>query len=112
MPFGLGPFGAFSSSDIGAGRQFTRLRAPIFVGMQAVGDLPGIATAGASVNPPSIINFSTLRGDLLLSVVSTVISTAGSNVTTSAPSGLVYISQTTGAGNIVAGGSTANAPVG
>ena len=118
MPSGLGPMAVFTTSDPGGGRQYTRFRGPIFLGMSVQGDLATTGgSAGASVNSPSIINFSSLRGDMLVSVTSTAvlsfqISSSQYNVSTGSPTGIVYISMSTGSGNMVAAGSTANAPVG
>lgn len=110
MPFG---YGNLTSSDLFTGSgSYTRLRGPILVGQK--GDNAGSGQTGpVYTQPPHMVNVSTARGDLLVSVVSTFAGVAaGSNVTTSAPTGLVYIPMTTGAGNLIAAGSTANAPVG
>lgn len=119
MPFGFGPSGTFTSSaagDIGGGRQYTRLRGPVLVGTVSKDDLAG-ASVGASVTPPHMVNVSTVRGDMLVSVISSftqaiVGASSAYSVSTGSPTGLVYITQTTGAGNIIAAASTANAPVG
>ena len=111
MPFGFGRVGTFTSSaggDITAGRNYTRFLGPLLVGDQYTSQLAG----SGGIVPPHLVNVSTMRADMLLSVVSTFASTAGSNVSTGTPTGLVYISMSTGAGNLVHAGSTANVPTG
>ncbi len=121
MPLGFGGpvFTSSAAGDIGGGRQYTRLRGPILIGNPRSADSPA-AGGLASATPPHIVNVSTARGDMLASVVSTfalastsdVGTSSGLNVSTAAPIGLVYISMATGAGNLIAAGSTANAPTG
>jgi len=127
MPAGFGPLATLTSSsggDIGGGRYFTRLRGPILIGMgggaqevPATQGAVGNAYAGLTTQGPSIISMSTLRGDMLVSVVSSyaqsvVTASSQMNVSTGAPTGLVYISMSTGSGNMIAAASTANAPSG
>ena len=111
MPFGFGRVGTFTSSaggDITAGRNYTRFPGPLLVGSQYTSQLTG----NGGIIAPHLVNVSTMRADMLISVNSTFASTAGSNVSTDAPTGLVYISMSTGSGGLVHAGSTANAPVG
>ena len=112
MPLGYGPGTFTSSADIGGGRNYTRLKGPLLVGQVESSVLPGLGGPTGSFSPPHLVNVSTGRGDMLLSVVSTFSASAGSNVTTSSPIGLVYIPMTTGAGNLMAAGSTSNVPLG
>lgn len=114
MPYGFGP-GTFTSSaagDIGGGRKFTRFAGPLLIGT------PFNDNAGATniVQPSHVVNISTARADMLISVVSSFATgnatSSSFNVSTGAPTGLVYITQTTGAGNLIAAASTANVPVG
>lgn|SRR5574342_461393 len=107
MPFG---YGNLTSSDgFVSGQSYTRLRGPILVGQA-----PDNCSSGpVYTQPPHVLNVSTARADMLVSINSTFAGiSAGVNVTTSAPAGLVYISMSTGAGNLIAAGSTANAPTG
>jgi hypothetical protein len=99
-------FTTSAGGDFGAGRSYTRFAGPLLVGSEYTSQLPG----NGGIIPPHLVNVSSLRGDLLIAVVSTFASTAGSNVSTALPTGLVYISQT--AGHLIAAGSTANVPVG
>jgi len=114
MPFGYGNL--TSSDNFVSGQKYTRLQGPILVGQR--GDSAGSGQTGpVFTQPPHAVNVSTARGDMLVSVVSTftgalVGTSSGYNVSTGAPTGLVYISMTTGSGNLIAAGSTANAPVG
>jgi hypothetical protein len=114
MPFGYGNL--TSSDSFVSGQKYTRLQGPIMVGQR--GDSAGSGQTGpVFVQPPHVVNVSTARGDMLVSVVSTftgaLVGTSSSyGVSTGAPTGLVYISMSTGAGNMIAAGSTANAPVG
>ena len=125
MPYGgYGPFTFTSSAggDIGGGRSFTRLRFPVYAGAPAAENTlaPGGGSAGTLGAPwmaPHLLNVSSQRGDVLLSVVSSfgnpyITTSSNMNVSTGAPTGLVYISVATGAGNLIAAGSTANAPTG
>ena len=114
MPLG---YGNLSSSDsFTGGSPYTRLRGPILLGQRP--DNAGSGQTGPTYSqPPHAVNVSTGRGDMLVSVVSTftgalIGTSSGYNVSTGAPTGLVYISMTTGTGNLIAAGSTANAPVG
>ncbi len=111
MPLGFGNIGAVTTSDIGAGRSFTRFKGPLLVG--SPNDNAG---ASSVIIPPSLYNVSTVRADMLLSVISSFsgagATSSGLNVSTGAPTGLVYITQTTGAGNLIAAASTANVPTG
>lgn len=114
MPYG---YGNLISSDLFTGGQkYTRLQGPIMVGQR--GDNAGSGQTGPiNTQPPHVVNVSTARGDMLVAVVSTftgaLVGTSSSyTVSTGLPTGLVYISMTTGAGNLIAAGSTANAPVG
>jgi len=110
MPYGFGKVGTFTTSqDIGGGRNYTRFKGPLLVGEQYSSQLPG---GGVPTVGPHLVNVSTIPADMLISVISTFGSTTGANATTSAPAGLVYITQTTGSGNLIAAGSTANAPPG
>src|SRR5689334_4130079 len=116
MPYGYGQVTFTTSGDIGGGRNYTRIKGPLLAGQVESTVLPG---AGAPLQAPHLVNVSTARADLLLSVISTATIPSGSvgassalNVSTGSPSGLVYISMTTGTGNLIAAGSTANAPVG
>ena len=124
MPYGYGPF-VFTSSaggDIGGGRHYTRLRGPVLLGAPSQENTlaPGggsAGTLGAPWQAPHLANVSSQRGDMLASVISSAanpyMTTSSSlNVSTGAPTGLVYISMATGAGNLIAAGSTANAPSG
>jgi hypothetical protein len=114
MPYGYGNL--TSSDNFVSGQKYTRLQGPILVGQR--GDNAGSGQTGPTyAQPPHAVNVSTGRGDMLISVVSTftgalVGTSSGYNVSTGSPTGLVYISMTTGAGNLIAAGSTANAPVG
>lgn len=117
MPLGFGSVATFTTSgDIGGGRAYTRLRGAIIVGAQPNDN--AFAAGGVSTpwQAPHLVNVSSQRGDMLLTVVSSFgagIATSSSlNVSTGSPAGLLYISQSTGAGNLIAAGSTANAPVG
>lgn len=116
MPFGFGNVGTFTSSaggDIGGGKRYTRFLGPLILGRQPNDNVSG-GPVGAE--PAHLVNVSTNRGDVLISVVSSAMgagaTSSGFNVSTGAPTGLVYISQSTGSGNLIAAGSTANAPVG
>lgn len=111
MPFGYNNLA--SSDGFTGGQTFTRLRGPILAGQKA----DNVGTGGPTyAQPAHLVNVSTNRGDMLLSVISSFggagATSSGLNVSTGAPVGLVYISQTTGAGNLIAAGSTANAPTG
>lgn len=114
MPYGFGPGSIQTSAggDSAAGRTYTRIKGPLLVGVPPREN----ATNSNVIQPPHLANVSTARGDMLISVVSsfaTGTATSSSfNVSTGAPIGLVYISQTTGSGNLIAAGSTANAPTG
>lgn len=114
MPLGFGP-GTFTTSaggDIGGGRHHTRFQGPLLVGT------PYNSNAGATntIQPPHVVNISTARADMLVSVVSSFgtgnATSSSFNVSTGSPTGLVYITMATGAGNLVHAASTANAPVG
>ena len=111
MPLGFGS-AVFTTSDPGAGTHYTRFRGPLLVGT------PYNENAGATntIQAPHVVNVSTARADMLASVVSswaTGNATSSSfNVSTGLPTGLVYITMATGAGNLVHAASTANAPVG
>jgi len=115
MPFGFGNVGTFTSSaggDIGGGKKFTRFGGPLLIGTQQ--DNAGASNA---IQPPHVVNVSTARGDMLISVVSSfangqAVTSSSNNVSTAAPAGLVYISMSTGAGGMIAAASTANAPTG
>lgn len=117
MPFGFGNAGTLTSSsggDIGGGKHYTRLRGPLVLGIQ--GDMASTQSTFV-IQPPHVVNISTGRADMLISVVSSfanaaAVTSSSNNVSTAAPAGLVYISMSTGAGNLIAGGSTANAPTG
>ena len=124
MPYGYGPF-VFTSSaggDIGGGRHYTRLRGPVLLGAVAAENTlaPGGGSAGTLGTPwavPTIVNISSQKADMLVSVVSSaanpyVTTSSAMNVSTGSPAGLVYITMATGAGNLIAAGSTANAPTG
>ena len=114
MPFGYGNI--TSSDNFVSGQKYTRLQGPILVGQRS--DSAGSGQTGpVFTQPPHAVNVSTARGDMLVSVVSTftgaLVGTSSSyTVSTGAPTGLVYISMTTGAGNLIAAASTANAPTG
>lgn len=113
MPFG---YGTLTSSDLfTGGGSYTRLRGPILVGQKSDNSGSG-QTGPVYTQPPHAVNVSTARGDMLISVVSSFAGAGATssqmNVSTGAPTGLVYISQSTGAGNLIAAGSTANAPTG
>lgn len=115
MPTGLGPGAVFTTSDPGGGRKFTRFTGPIYAGITQAMRSPG-GSVGDS-EPPHYYNFSTLHADFVPVISSGVLGTVALtsstlNVSTGTPAGLVYISQATGAGNLIAGGSTANAPTG
>ena len=115
MPLGFGSIGTFTTSgDIGGGRQYTRFKGPLLIGSPS-GDQASVGT-NAGPQPPHLVNVSTARGDMLISVISSFggagATSSSFNVSTGLPTGLLYISQTTGAGNLIAAGSTANAPVG
>jgi hypothetical protein len=123
MPLGFGPIGTITSSsggDITGGRNYTRLRGSLLLGSPGQADIPVLssqtATIGANVQPPHVVNVSTVQADMLISVVSSFAgagaTSSGMNTSTGSPKGLVYITQSTGAGNMVHAGSTANAPVG
>lgn len=114
MPgYGYGSFGTISSSDTVAGRQYTRLRGPVLLGNQGsslIGD-----QSGANMSPAHLVNVSTASVNFINAMTSfaTGVATSSSqNVSTGAPTGIVYITQSTGAGNMVHAASTANAPVG
>ena len=118
MPLGFGGvvFTSSSGGDIGGGRHYTRLRGPVLVGAPSNSDAPGGSFAGKSF-PPHIVNVSTMRGDMLVSVISSfaqsvTLTSSALNVSTGTPTGLVYISMSTGAGGMIAAASTANAPTG
>src|SRR5438270_13934939 len=98
MPLGYGApvFTSSAGGDIGAGKQYTRLRGPVFLGSPRSADSPGGGSL-ASANPPFMLNVSTQLADICL-VPTTFASTAGVNVSTGTPTGLVWISQSTGAG--------------
>jgi len=104
MPYGYGNL--TSSDNFVSGGSYTRLRGPILVGQK------GDNASGGPVytQPPHIVNVSTARADMLGSICSSFSVGTGNNPSTSAPTGLVYVSLTTG--NLVAAASTANAPVG
>jgi hypothetical protein len=113
MPFGYGNL--TSSDSFVSGQKYTRLQGPIMVGQK--GDSAGSGQTGpVFTQPPHIVNVSTARGDFLGCVISSFAgigaTTSGMNVSTGAPTGLLYIPMTTGSGNLIAAGSTANAPVG
>lgn len=108
MPFAFGNVATFTSSaggDIGGGRSFTRLKGPVLLGQPN-------DNAGASniIQPPHLVNVSTVSADMLASVSSTFASTASVTVSTATPKGLVYI--TLSSADMIQAGSTANAPVG
>ena len=113
MPLGYGNL--TSSDSFVSGQKYTRLQGPILVGQKS--DSAGSGQTGpVFTQPPHAVNVSTARGDMLISVVSSFGSgnatSSQMNVSTGLPTGLVYISQSTGSGNLIAAGSTANAPVG
>lgn len=119
MPYGYGPF-VFTSSaggDIGGGRHYTRLRGPVLLGAPSQENTFS-GTLGAPWQAPHIANISSQRADMLASVISSAgnpymgVTSSSFNVSTGTPTGLVYITQATGAGNLIAAGSTANAPTG
>ena len=97
MPAPISP--AFPSSDRTAGRNYTRIRGPLLLGMAK--DAAGWPSA--SVLPPHALNQSTGLADTIITPAGT-----GVFVSTSAPAGLVYISQSTG--SMIQAGSTANVP--
>lgn len=116
MPLGFGNVATFTTSgDIGGGRSYTRIKGALILGAQPT-DNSAAGTVGSPNQGPSVVNVGLLKADTLISVVSSFGSGAATsssfNVSTGAPAGLVYISMTTGAGNLMAAGSTANAPVG
>src|SRR5437016_5612684 len=106
MPLGCGSpvFTSSSGGDIAGGKQYTRLRGPIFLGQPMAADAPGGGyKSGGGPNPPYMINVSTQLADIC-NVPTTFASTGGAFASTSAPTGLVWISITTG--NLIAAGST------
>lgn len=89
MPYGFGTSGAFTTGDIGAGRQFTRLRGPVLIGAQGPSALGDFTTGKVAIlNPPSIYNISTAPADMSL--------TAEQYLSTASTIGFVYIPITTG----------------
>ncbi len=87
MPLGWGSSAAFTTGDPGAGRQFTRLRAPLLLG--ATNDLT-LSGAGASVSPPHIVNVSTAPADFLGVHAGQFLVSSATTV-----NGLVYLMQST-----------------
>lgn len=89
MPYGAGTTSVFTSGDIGGGRQYTRIRGPLILGADTKSDLAQ-ATPGASVQAPHIVNASTMPADLILTA-----GTFFASSTNTAPSGALYLPQST-----------------
>lgn len=102
MPLGWGSSAAFTTADPTGGRQYTRLRGPVLVG--AVADLAS-ASAGASINPPHIMNVSTMRADLL---ILGNLGNMGSSTATTNVNGFVYIPFSTY--SLTSSGGTSSGP--
>jgi hypothetical protein len=66
------------------------------------------------MSPAHLVNVSTVSVDFInaySSFATGVATSSSSNVSTGLPKGILYITKSTGAGNMIAAGSTANAPV-
>lgn len=95
-----GSTGQFSTSgDIGGGRQYTRMRGPVVIGVTTRDDFARTSTGGRGTTmyaPPSIVNISTQPADVSM--------TGGQSLTSAATFGYIFIPYTTGTGtaNVVA----------
>ena len=67
MPLGYGSSATFTTADPTGSRQYTRHRGALILGAETKSDMVAIATAGASVNPPHIINVSTMKATMTMS---------------------------------------------
>lgn len=89
-----GSTGQFSTaSDIGGGRQYTRLRGPVVIGHTTRDDFARTSTGGRAANmyaPPSVVNISTTPADISM--------TGGVALTSAMTVGYLYIPYTTGTG--------------
>lgn len=115
MPYGYGQNALISSSDATGSRQYTRMRGPVLLGQQESTKIAGMGSG--NISPAHLVNVSSGPVDFINAATTfananLVTCSSGWNVSTGTPKGIVYITMATGAGNLIAAGSTANVPTG